>query len=260
MAGGGVAAALGPADDREEPDALLLEPGPLLPRRELQVGLGPLARPVVLGAVEAGGAEPVLAGQLQGVVHPQPALLRGVDEEQPAEGPPGLAAEGRLGLLVEEDHPLAGVGQLGGGDQAGQPRPHDDDVGLGAAALGAHGRDASGPTPPRAVPLGGDSPGGPGPLADRPPQREHQARPAGRPAGSTADQNAGPPPSAAKRTTSTSSASSGSAAATARSEPAARPAEEDQHGGRDGGDGEQHRDDAERSPSRAPASSSSQAR
>ena len=47
--GGGVPAALGPADDREEADALLLEPGPLLPRRELDVGLGPLPRPVVLG-------------------------------------------------------------------------------------------------------------------------------------------------------------------------------------------------------------------
>ena len=50
--GGGVAAALGPADHREEADALLLEPGALLPRGELQVRLGPLARPVVLGAVE----------------------------------------------------------------------------------------------------------------------------------------------------------------------------------------------------------------
>ena len=49
VAGGGVAAALGPADDREEADALLLEPGALLAGGELEVGLGPLARPVVLG-------------------------------------------------------------------------------------------------------------------------------------------------------------------------------------------------------------------
>ena len=86
-------------------------------------------------AVEAGRAEPVLPGQLERVVHPQPALLRGVDQEQPAERPPGLAAEGRLGLLLEQDHPLAGVGQLGGGHQPGQTGPHDDDVGLAAFSV-----------------------------------------------------------------------------------------------------------------------------
>src|SRR5207302_9137759 len=36
------------------------------------------------------------------------------------------AAERGLGLLVEQDHAPAGVGQLGGGDEAGQP-PADDD-------------------------------------------------------------------------------------------------------------------------------------
>ena len=152
-AGGPVAAALGPADDREEADALLVEPGPLLPGRELQVGLGPLPRPVVLGAVEAGGAEPVLPGQLERVVHPQPALLRGVDEEEAAEGPERLPAEGRLGLLVEQDHPLAGVGQLGGGDQSGQAGAHDDDIGL---LDGAHGPTLAGATPRR--PSGSDAP------------------------------------------------------------------------------------------------------
>jgi hypothetical protein len=131
VAGGGVAAALGPADDREEADALLAQPRPLLPRGELQVGLGPPARPVVLRAVEAGGAEPVLPGQLERVAHPEPALLGRVDEEQPAEGPPGLPAEGLLGLLVEQDHPLPRIGQLRGGDQPGQPCPHHDDVGVG---------------------------------------------------------------------------------------------------------------------------------
>ena len=59
---------------------------------------------------------------------PQPALLGGVDEEEPAEGPERLAAEARLGLLLDEHDPAPGVGQLGGGDQPGQPGPDDDDV------------------------------------------------------------------------------------------------------------------------------------
>ena len=166
--GGGVAAALGPADHREEPDALLLEPGPLLPRRELQVGLGPLPGPVVLGAVEAGGAEPVLPGELQRVVHAQPALLRGVDEEQPAEGPPGLAAEGRLGLLVDQDHPLAGVGQLGGGDQAGQPAPTTTTSVSSCSPLSVlTGATLAGRPRPAPSPRGATRPAGAGPLADR---------------------------------------------------------------------------------------------
>ena len=155
--GRGVPAALGPADDGEEPDALLLEPGALLPRGELQVRLGPLPGPVVLGAVEPGRAEPVLPGQLQRVVHPQPPLLRRVDQEQPAERPPGLSAERRLGLLLEEDHPLAGVGQLGGGHETGETGPHDDDVGL--RVLG-HRPDASARRPGGAVPRASESSGG----------------------------------------------------------------------------------------------------
>ena len=81
-----VAAALGPADDREAAHALRVQPGPLLPGGELDVGRGPLPRPVVLAvAVEAGGAQPVLPGQVERVVDAHPPLLGGVDEEQPAE-------------------------------------------------------------------------------------------------------------------------------------------------------------------------------
>src|SRR5690606_4654939 len=75
VAGGGVAAPLGPADDREERDALLAQPGALLARREGEVGLGPLARPIVLRAVELGAAHPVLAGQFVRVADAHPALL-----------------------------------------------------------------------------------------------------------------------------------------------------------------------------------------
>src|SRR6185503_21258748 len=55
-----IAAALRPADDRENLEALLAQPGALLPRREVHIGLGPAARPVILIAVEAGRAEPVV--------------------------------------------------------------------------------------------------------------------------------------------------------------------------------------------------------
>src|SRR5690606_35748211 len=67
VARGGVAAALRPADDGEERDALLAQPGALLAGGEGEVGLGPLAGPVVFCAIELGAAHPVLAGQLVGV-------------------------------------------------------------------------------------------------------------------------------------------------------------------------------------------------
>ncbi len=57
-------------------------------------------------------------------------LLRAVDEEEPPEAPPGLAAEVRRVLLVEEDDAVPGVGELAGGDEAGEPGTHDDDVGI----------------------------------------------------------------------------------------------------------------------------------
>src|SRR4051794_13952787 len=60
----GVAAALGPAGVRHPADALLVEPGALLTRGEVDVGLGPAAWPEVLLAIERRGAQPVLPGQL----------------------------------------------------------------------------------------------------------------------------------------------------------------------------------------------------
>ncbi len=126
--GGVVAAALGPADDGEEAHPARVEPGALLAGREVDVRLGPLPRPVVLGPVEAGGAVPVLEGQGVAVLDAHPALLGRVDQEEAAEGPVGLASEGLLGLLVEEDHGAAGVDQLGGGDESGEAGPDDDHV------------------------------------------------------------------------------------------------------------------------------------
>src|SRR4051812_5705182 len=55
-----IAAALGPADDRENAQALPSQPSAFLAGREIHIGLGPAARPVVFSAIEPGGAEPVL--------------------------------------------------------------------------------------------------------------------------------------------------------------------------------------------------------
>ena len=125
-----VAAALGPADVRHPLDALRAQPRALLARREVDVRFRPAPRPGVVGPVEAGGAEPVLPGQFVGVLDPKPPLLRTVHHEEPAERPVRLPAERGLGLLLEQDHALAGLGQLGRRHQPGQPAAHDDHIGV----------------------------------------------------------------------------------------------------------------------------------
>src|SRR6266571_1997810 len=69
-------AALGPADHGEDAMAHRAQPVALFARRERDIGLGPLAWPKILVAVEAGGAEPVLHRELEGVLDAEPALLR----------------------------------------------------------------------------------------------------------------------------------------------------------------------------------------
>src|SRR5690606_4256848 len=61
VAVGAQVAALGPADGGQEGDAVPVEPGPLLPRRPLDIGAGPAHRPgvLVVETVEAGAALPV---------------------------------------------------------------------------------------------------------------------------------------------------------------------------------------------------------
>ena len=124
-------AALGPADDGEEPQALLAQPGALLAGRELEVRLGPAAAPVSSSRSKPALPEPVLPRELERVVHADPSLFGRVDEEQPAERPPRLPAEVRLGLLVEDGDALAGVDQFGRGDEAGEARADDDGIELG---------------------------------------------------------------------------------------------------------------------------------
>src|SRR5699024_11750158 len=94
-----VTATLGPLDEGEPPHPEAMQPFPHRTRREFDILLRPRV-PVAVralavrgGGIEPGGAAPVGERELWGVLHPQPPLLRGVDEEEPAEGPPRLAAE-----------------------------------------------------------------------------------------------------------------------------------------------------------------------
>src|SRR5215207_10940690 len=59
VAGGVPAAALGPADDREDAVAHGAQPGALLARGERYIGLGPSPWPIILAAIEACRAKPV---------------------------------------------------------------------------------------------------------------------------------------------------------------------------------------------------------
>lgn len=85
---------------------------------------------MILVAVEAGGAEPVLQCEVEGILDAEPALLRRVDQEQSAERPERLTADRLLAFLIDDDHALAGIGNLGCGNQPRQPRADDDDVRL----------------------------------------------------------------------------------------------------------------------------------
>jgi hypothetical protein len=128
---GEVAAALGPLHEREPAHALGVQPRPQVARGELDEALRPRATPAVRAVVgEVGGPEPVGEGQLRGVLHPEAALLGGVDEEQPAERPERLTAQARGGLGVEQGDPAAGGEQLGGGDEPGEARADDHDIGV----------------------------------------------------------------------------------------------------------------------------------
>jgi hypothetical protein len=109
-----------------------VQPGPLLAGRELDVRACPAHRPgvLVVHPVELGTAPPVVPGQVEGVLDAQAPLLRGVDEEEPAEGPERLPAEVGRVLLVHQRDPAAPAGQFARGDQARESRSDDDDVGI----------------------------------------------------------------------------------------------------------------------------------
>src|SRR5215467_9699944 len=106
MLGGCIAAALGPANDGKPAHTFGSQPGALLASREADVGLGPLAGPKILLAVETGRPQPVLQRQVIGIANAHAPLLGAVDEEEATEGPEGLTAEGLLTLLIEHDDAL----------------------------------------------------------------------------------------------------------------------------------------------------------
>src|SRR5450830_959061 len=109
-----VPAPLRPLHEREPAHPLRVQPRSELAGREVHEAFGPRAREVVVVAVrEVGRPEPVREGELGGVLDAQTSLLGGVDEEEPTEGPPGLATEARGWLGVEQDDSMAGRGELG---------------------------------------------------------------------------------------------------------------------------------------------------
>ena len=130
VAVGPAVAALRPADDWEEPMALGMQPLALLRVGEVQVRLGPRARPVILGSVELGAAEPVLRGRARGCRGCPSAAVPGSRRGTARRGPEGLTAEALLGLLVKQDHPPPGIRRLRGGHEPGQSGAHHDDVGI----------------------------------------------------------------------------------------------------------------------------------
>src|SRR5271166_638000 len=87
-----VAAALGPPDQRKDLQAPGTQPATFLPCGEIDVGMGPLPRPVVFRTVERRSAKPILQSEFVTVANAQAALLGAVDEEQAAERPERLPA------------------------------------------------------------------------------------------------------------------------------------------------------------------------
>jgi hypothetical protein len=128
VAGGEITAALGPADDREPAHTLLVQPAAFLASGEIEIAFSPCLGPVVLLPIETGRAEPVLPGESERIPDPQAALLGRIDQEESAEGPVRLTAQRGPRLLLDDDDLAAGIGQLGGGDEAGKACADDDHI------------------------------------------------------------------------------------------------------------------------------------
>ena len=123
-----IAAALGPADHRKDTVAHRAQPVALLAGRERDIGFRPSLRPMVLVAVETGGAHPVLQCEIVAILDAEPALFGRVDQKQSAERPERLSAKALFAFLVDDDDALAGVGDFGGRDQPRQPAADHDYV------------------------------------------------------------------------------------------------------------------------------------
>jgi len=93
---------------------------------------------LILGAVKTSASQPVRPGELERVVDSGAPLLGRVDEEQATERSERLTAQRSLGLLIQQQHTLAGADQLSGRDQTGQATADHDCFGfqLGARHVG----------------------------------------------------------------------------------------------------------------------------
>ena len=85
---------------------------------------------MIFVAIEARRAEPVLPGEIEGILDAQSPLLGTVDQEQSAERPESLAAKALFGLLVEQNDAFAGVGDFASGGEARESRANDDHIGV----------------------------------------------------------------------------------------------------------------------------------
>ncbi len=71
-------------DDGKEAEAHRAQPRALFARRESDIDLGPPARRMIVVAVEACRAEPVLPREITAVANPEAPLFPRVDEKQAA--------------------------------------------------------------------------------------------------------------------------------------------------------------------------------
>src|SRR5262249_25870467 len=88
----------------------------------------PLAGPEILLAVEAGRSQPVLQREVVRIADTHASLLGAIDEKEPTKRPEGLAAKRPLTLLIQENDALAGLDQLAGGNEPGEPSADDDGI------------------------------------------------------------------------------------------------------------------------------------
>ena len=159
------AAALGPADDREEPDALLVQPGALLAGREVDVGLGPAARPVVLRRgrsrrVPSQSCQRQLAGVLDAAAGAARASRRGTARRTTRTPGRRGTARGSWSSRITR-RPASASSAVA--TRPARPAPTTMTSASDAGRLPgrcAHGPNASGPGSPGARPRPEPSPGG----------------------------------------------------------------------------------------------------
>src|SRR4029453_3631431 len=108
-----IAAALGPADHRKDTVTHRAQPVALPAGRERDIGFRPALRPMVVVAVEAGGAHPVLQGEIVAILDAEPPLFGRAPQKQAAKPPKTLSPKALPPFLVDDDDAFAGVGDFG---------------------------------------------------------------------------------------------------------------------------------------------------